>query len=262
VAGRKLQAESNQAAARTPCWDRPYAPAQLARAAVQQALAAAATPSRSPAAQQARLRRQRPAPRFDPAAPNPAVARTPCSDLPDAQAAQPAAAWWQRLVAAVAREQRPRQAQVRAEVEAQAAAQQRLSSRRVQPARAASSPAAARRPCSDRHAAPARRRQPEPAAAAREQQSAEVPAQAEAQAAAAQRRRRQAQPAPAASSLAAVRRPCSDLHAAPARRRQPEPVAAAREQQSAEGPPVQEQRSVQAEARVQAQVALVRPRPS
>jgi hypothetical protein len=156
---------------------------QLARAAVQQALAAAATPSRSPvapAAQQARLRRQRPAPRFDPAAPNPAVARTPCSDLPDARAAQPAAAWWQRLAAAVAREQRPRQVQVRAEVEAQAAAQQRLSSRRVQPAPAASNPAAARRPCSDRHAAPARRRQPEPVAAAREQQSAEVPAQAEA----------------------------------------------------------------------------------
>jgi hypothetical protein len=48
------------------------------------------------------------------------------------------------------------------------AAQQQLSQPRPQPARAASSLAAARRPCSDRRVAPVQRRQPEPAAAALE----------------------------------------------------------------------------------------------
>jgi hypothetical protein len=94
-------------------------------------------------------------------------------------------------------------------------------------------------------------------AAAREQQSAEVSAQAwaEAQAAVAQQQpwRRQAQAAPVVSSLAAARRPCSDRHAAPAQQRRPE---------SAEVLPVPEQRSVEAEARVQARAALVLQQPS
>jgi hypothetical protein len=93
--------------------------------------AAVATPSWSPvaarAAQQAQPRQRRPALRFGREAPNQAVARTPCSDLPDARASQPVAACWQRLVAAAtAREQRPAEApaQVLAETQVVVAQQQ------------------------------------------------------------------------------------------------------------------------------------------
>jgi hypothetical protein len=157
-----------------------------------QALAAEVTPSWSlaalavaRAAQQVAPRRQRPSARSAQEAPSPAAARTPCCDLPDAPAWQPAAAQaqlvrreeaQQRLVQAAA--QRVQAAAQRAPAEA---AQQQLSQPRAPPAQAASSPAAARRPCSDRRVAPVQRRQPEPAAAVLERllAQAEVPALAQ-----------------------------------------------------------------------------------
>ena len=208
----------------------------------------AATPSWSlapaEAAQQVSPRRQRPSARSAQVASSPAVAQTPCCDLPAVSAWQPGAAQAQLV-----RREEAQQRLAQAEAEA---AQQRLSQPRPQPARAASSLAAARRPCSDRRVAPVRRRQPEPEAAAVQEQllaQVEVPASAQVQAAvAAQRsRRRQAQPVPAASSPAAARTPCSDRRVAPVRRRQSEPVEAAA---------VRTQRSVQAEAAAPVQAAV------
>jgi len=183
VAGRKIRAGSSPAAARRPCWDRPYASAQLARESVPAAVLAwrsaqaptaevGAPPSWSlaalavaRAAQQVAPRRQRPSARSAQEAPSLAAAQTPCCDLPDVSAWQPGPAQAQ-----LARREEAQQRLVQAEaqqapVEAEAA-QQQLSQPRRQPARAASSLAAARRPCSDRRVAPVQRRQPEPEAAA------------------------------------------------------------------------------------------------
>jgi hypothetical protein len=283
VAGRKIQAGSSQAAARRPCWDRPYALGQesLPGAAVLERRSAqgpavevteAATPSWSlaalavaRAAQQMPPRWQRPLARSAQEAPSPAAARTPCCDPPDASAWQPGAApaqlarreeAQQRLAEAEAQrasaEAEAQQRLVQAEAQQAEAVQQQLSQPWPQPARAASSLAVARRPCSDRRVAPVQRRQPEPAAAVLEQLLAQVPASAQVQAAVAPQRlrRRQAQPVPAASNPVGARTPCSDRRVAPVQQRQSEPVLA--EEAAAARP----QRSVQAEVAAPAEAAV------
>jgi hypothetical protein len=252
------------------------------RSAQAPAAEVAATPSWSPAAlavalavQQVSPRRQRPSARSAQEAPSLAAARTPCCDPPDASAWQPAAAQaplarreeaQQRLAEAEA-QRAPAEAQAQAQqrlvlAKAQqasaAAAQQQLSQPRPRPARAASSLAAARRPCSDRCVSPVQRRQPEPAAAVLEQLlapvEAEVPASAQVQAAVAPQRlrRRQAQPVLAASNPAGARTPCSDRRVAPVQQRQSEPVRA----EAAEAAAARPQRSVQAEVAAPAQAAV------
>jgi hypothetical protein len=99
------------------------------------------------------------------------------------------------VVAVAVREQRSVPALVQAEVPASVQAQQRPRRRQVRFAPAASSPAAARTPCSDRQVAPVQQRRPELVAAVRERRSAqaavlvqaEVPVSAQAAAAQPQR---------------------------------------------------------------------------
>jgi hypothetical protein len=233
-----------------------------------------AAPAVARAAQQASPRQQRLSARSAQEAPSLAAARTPCCDPPDASAWQPAAAQaplarreeaQQRLEAEAQRAPAEAQAQAqqrlvlaKAQQASAAAAQQQLSQPRPRPARAASSLAAARRPCSDRCVSPVQRRQPEPAAAVLEQLlapvEAEVPASAQVQAAVAPQRlrRRQAQPVLAASNPAGARTPCSDRRVAPVQQRQSEPVRA----EAAEAAAARPQRSVQAEVAAPAQAAV------
>jgi hypothetical protein len=112
----------------------------------------------------------RPLSRFDPEPPSLAVARMPCCDLPAASASQPAAAG--QAQSARQEEQRQRLVQAEAQQASAEVAQEQLSRRRAQPARAASSPAEERMPCSGQPAAPVRRRL-EPAAV-RKQRSVRV----------------------------------------------------------------------------------------
>jgi hypothetical protein len=253
-------------------WRSAQAPAAEVAATPSWSLAALAV---ALAAQQVSPRRQRPSARSAQEAPSLAAARTPCCDPPDASAWQPAAAQaplarreeaQQRLAEAEAQrasaeaQAQQRLVQAKAQQASAEAAQQQLSQPRPQPARAASSLAAARRPCSDRCVSPVQRQQPEPAAAVLEQLlapvEAEVPASAQVQAAVAPQRlrRRQAQPVPAASNPAGARTPCSDRRVAPVQQRQSEPVRA---EEAAARP----QRSVQAEvaAPVQAAAPALRP---
>src|SRR5689334_8091147 len=139
AAERPLQAESSPAAARRPCWDRPYAPASLRAAAV-----GPLSPRPVPAAEQAEAElapalaqvQQRPLLRL--AASNRAAARRPCWDRPPESAQQAAAPSWSLPALSVAL--------VRAEQ--QAAPRRQRPSARSDPE--APSPAVARTPCSDR----------------------------------------------------------------------------------------------------------------